>query len=275
MTLEAAYQYGVKLLKRAGIENAEGDSWYLLESILKIDRSGYYLHNKEPVEQEKFYLYEELLKQREKHVPLQYLTGEQDFMGLPFYVNRNVLIPRQDTEILVEKVLENIEPDSKILDMCTGSGCIIISLCHFAAPVRAVGADISSKALNLAEKNAKRNAASVSFVESDLFSNISEKFDVIVSNPPYIPRKEINRLMPEVKDYEPRIALDGAEDGLEFYRRLIKDSPKYLCGNGSLYLEIGSNQGESVSSLMKKHGFGNIEVIKDLAGLDRVVFGRL
>lgn len=275
MTLEAAYRYGVKQLEQAGIENAEGDSWYLLEYVLKTDRSGYYLHKREPMQQEKFTLYEALLQKRAKHIPLQHLTGEQEFMGLPFYVNSQVLIPRQDTEILVERVLEIMKPGKRILDICTGSGCIIISLYCFSEAVQAVGADISSAALETAKKNAARNNAEVSFIESDLFSNIQDKFDVIVSNPPYIPSAEIEKLMPEVRDYEPRNALDGKGDGLEFYRRLVKESPQYLNPEGWLCLEIGYNQGESVCSLMKSQGFGKILVKKDLAGLDRVVTGQL
>ena len=196
-------------------------------------------------------------------------------MGLTFFVNEHVLIPRQDTETLVEEALKKVKPGMKVLDMCTGSGCIIISILHNVEDVKGYAVDISKQAVNVAKENAKLNEVPVLFERSDLFEMVTEKFDVIVSNPPYIPTDVIPQLMPEVQVFEPIEALDGKEDGLYFYRRIVEQSKDYLNSGGSLMFEIGYDQGKDVSKMMTDAGFSNVCVKKDLAGNDRVVTGML
>lgn len=214
---------------------------------------------------------------RLKHIPLAYIFGKTNFFGYDFFVSSDVLIPRLDTEILVETIIEEIKnrkESTSVLDIGTGSGAIAITVCkETGANVTAV--DISEKALDIAKKNANLNNVSVKFIQSDLFSNISDlKVDIIVSNPPYIESCEIDGLMPEVKDYEPILALDGGESGLDFYERIINDADKHLNSRGKLFFEIGYNQGESVSNLMKQK-FKNVKVIKDYLGNDRIVVGEM
>lgn len=196
-------------------------------------------------------------------------------MGLSFHVNSNVLIPRQDTETLVEEALKVVKPGMKVLDMCTGSGCIIISILKNVPEIEGLGVDISKQALIVAKENAGSNEVAVEFERSNLFEKITDKFDVIVSNPPYIPTDDILGLMPEVANFEPREALDGSADGLEFYRRIIKDSREHLKENGWILFEIGCDQGAAVSEMLDYAGFKEIRVIKDLARNDRVVIGRM
>lgn len=274
MTLEEALSFGRQTLQEAGIAEAALDAWYLLEYIGKFDRSYYYLHYQDDMEEDKLQEYEMLVKKRSERVPLQYITGVQEFMGLEFKVNPHVLIPRQDTEILVETALGVIQPDMKVLDMCTGSGCIIVSLMHFAKQIAGVGCDISKQALLTAKENARNNDVEVEWIRSDLFQNITGTFDVIVSNPPYIPTRVIDTLMPEVRDFEPVEALDGRENGLFFYDRIVEESKRFLVPGGYLIFEIGHDQGEAVSAMMKQAGFEQIRVIRDLSGLNRVVCGR-
>lgn len=273
-TMEQVLHEGEKRLKEAFIEEAKLDAWYLMEYCFHINRVSFLLDKNRNVCEEKESQYISLIEKRKCHIPLQHITGEQEFMGYPFYVSEHVLIPRQDTEILVEEVIPYVK-NKKVLDMCTGSGCILISLSKESNLKKGVGADISKEALKLAEKNAKRNDSKVSFVCSNLFESINETFDVIVSNPPYIESKEIEHLMPEVRLHEPKIALDGAEDGLYFYRKIIKRAKHYLEPEGKLFFEIGYNQGKSVSGLLEEAGYQNIHIKKDLSGLDRVVYGSL
>lgn len=274
MTYREAIETGTKVLEQENIADAKIDAWYLLQMACKIDRNFYYLHEEEELTAEQQSEYEITVHKRAEHVPLQYIIGEQEFMGLKFKVNSNVLIPRQDTETLVEEALRVAKPGMKVLDLCTGSGCIIISLAKNVADILCMGSDISKQALLVAKENAKANEVEVEWQRSDLFENISGRFDLIVSNPPYIPTGEISGLMPEVRDFEPVDALDGKEDGLYFYRIIIEKSPEFLNPEGYLYLEIGYDQGEAVSSMMRRCGYTQVEVIKDLAGNDRVVKGR-
>lgn len=274
MTYREAIETGTKVLEQENIADAKIDAWYLLQMACKIDRNFYYLHEEEELTAEQQSEYEITVHKRAEHVPLQYIIGEQEFMGLKFKVNSNVLIPRQDTETLVEEALRVAKPGMKVLDLCTGSGCIIISLAKNVADILCMGSDISKQALLVAKENAKANEVEVEWQRSDLFENISGRFDLIVSNPPYIPTGEIPGLMPEVRDFEPVDALDGKEDGLYFYRIIIEKSPEFLNPEGYLYLEIGYDQGEAVSSMMRRCGYTQVEVIKDLAGNDRVVKGR-
>ena len=273
MTLEEAYGYGKKVLEEHGIGDASVDAWILLEHITEISRAMYYVNPKQEITSEQKIQYEYFIEQRARRIPLQHLTKEQEFMGLTFEVNEKVLIPRQDTEILVETVLEDLEPNMRVLDVCTGSGCILISLLKIMRGVKGVGVDISEEALEVARRNAQKHDMEAVFIQSDLFENVEGTYDVIVSNPPYIKTEEIEKLEEEVKLHDPMLALDGKEDGLYFYRKIIKESRKYLKRNGKLYFEIGNTQGEEVKTLMEEEGFTNVKIKKDLAGLDRVVCG--
>ena len=275
MTLKQAYEYGQEQLKNAEIDDAALDAWYLLEYVTGVSRAMYFLDMNREISLEQETKYRSYVATRAKHVPLQHITGVQEFMGLEFLVNEHVLVPRQDTEVLVECVLEDLKSGMHILDMCTGSGCILLSLLKLCgmSNVKGVGVDISEEALKVAKQNAEKLEVNARFISSDLFCDVEGKYDVIVSNPPYIRTSVIEELKEEVKFHDPFIALDGKEDGLYFYRRIVEESPKYLIKGGKLYFEIGHDQGEDVSKLMKDAGFVDVTVKKDLAGLDRVVFG--
>ena len=274
MTYETALSNGKKVLKDAGIMECDLDAWYLMEYVCKIDRSWYYLHNFEEMEEINYQEYCLLLKKRSERIPLQYITGSQEFMGLKFKVNSHVLIPRQDTETLVEKAVKRLEAGMEVLDMCTGTGCVIISILK-QKKIVATASDISKQALLLAKENAKKNQVEVNLVRSDLFNNINGRYDMIVANPPYIPTGVIGTLMPEVRIFEPIEALDGKEDGMFFHREIIQNGRRFLKSNGYLCLEIGHDQGGRTAFLMEEHGYRNIKVIKDLAGNQRVVCGNL
>lgn len=275
MTYRETMNYGENILSGAKIADARTDAWLLMEMVCRIDRSFYYLHMEEDLPEEHFSEYQIALKKRAEHVPLQYIVGETEFMGLKFKVNSSVLIPRQDTETLVEEALRVVVPGMKILDMCTGSGCVLISILHNVADVEGYGTDISKLALNVAKENAKLNDVPAVFERSDLFDDVTGAFDVIVSNPPYIPSMEILKLMPEVQNFEPVEALDGKEDGLYFYRKIIAQCKPYLVPGGHLMFEIGYDQGQAVCGLLCDAGFSNVRVVKDLAHNDRVAAGRL
>jgi protein-(glutamine-N5) methyltransferase, release factor-specific len=274
MTYREAVEFGTKCLTDAGVPDAALDAWYLLQMVCKIERSYYYVHGEEDITQDAQKEYEIAVQKRAEHIPLQYIIGEQEFMGLRFKVNSNVLIPRQDTEILVEQVLKIVKPGMKVLDLCTGSGCVLISVLKNAPELTGMGSDISKTALLVAKENAKLHEVDAEWVRSDLFDNITETFDVIMANPPYIPTGEILSLMPEVRDFEPENALDGGADGLDFYRKIAGQVKDYLNPGGYVYMEIGYDQGEAVSELMRNAGFTEVEVIKDLARNDRVVKGK-
>ena len=275
MTFEEAWSHGKLVLQSVGILEYELDSWYLLEYLFKIDKSWYYLHSSEKMPEEKVQEYELLLKKRSERVPLQYITGSQEFMGLNFKVNSNVLIPRQDTETLVEEALKICQPGMEILDLGTGSGCIVISLMKNAHGMTATGSDISKQALLVAKENARLHEVEIEWVRSNLYENISGRFDLIVSNPPYIPQEDILGLMPEVRDFEPVGALDGGVDGLDFYRQIIAQGKDYLNKDGYLYLEIGYDQGPAVTNMMCAAGYRDVAVVRDLAHQERVVKGRI
>ena len=344
--------YGKKILKNAGIVEADLDAWYLFEQSFGISRAQYFLCARENIvgstaqkiavqEQhgdllesgnalecaelwlkEKLSAYEHALKKRAARIPLQQIIGQQEFMGLSFFVNEHVLIPRQDTETLVELVLqEQKDKDISILDMCTGSGCIAVSLKKLGGYAHVEGADISEESLKVAKRNSEEilenndvnndavnsrteqiqnctnltnnqnkqdnseermvsevrrvSQTGVTFRHSDMFSSFrgTEQFNVIVSNPPYIPSAVIEELEPEVRDHEPRGALDGTADGLYFYRILAEECAKHLTPGGHVYFEIGYDQGMAVKELLDNHGFKDTRVIQDLAGKDRVVCG--
>lgn len=274
MTYREAYDQGSLLLKAADIEEYALDARLLLEHVCGTDRTVLLANGDMELTPEQEKAYFPLIKKRSTHIPLQHLTGIQGFMGLDFCVSADVLIPRADTETLVEEVMKELHDGMRILDMCTGSGCILLSLLHYSNDCEGVGADISEPALEIAKKNMKRLKLDAEFVKSDLFENIEGVFDIIVSNPPYIRTCEIEELMPEVRDHDPFIALNGREDGISFYREIIKDSDGYIKQGGLLAFEIGQDQGKAVRDLMCSAGFTDVEVVKDLCGNDRVVKGR-
>ena len=278
MTYRECYEQGCRTLQAAGIEEATLDARLLLEAVCGTDRNDLLAHGEQQVMSQAEEKYLNWIRQRAEHIPLQQLTGEQDFMGLTFSVNEHVLIPRQDTEILVEEVLKELHDRMRILDMCTGSGCILLSLLHYSNDCEGLGVDLSAEALEVAGQNVLKvltpeKAEHAHFLQSDLFEKVEGKFEIIVSNPPYIASAEVEKLMPEVRDHEPRMALDGTEDGLHFYRRIIKEAGKHLVNSGMLFFEIGYDQGQAVSELMRAQGYREVQVVQDYAGLDRVVLG--
>ncbi|MCH5265621.1 MAG: peptide chain release factor N(5)-glutamine methyltransferase [Lachnospiraceae bacterium] len=274
MTLAEALHQGEEQLLNAGVPEAELNAWYLFAHFFQMERSRYFLFKDSAAEPDRQKAYETALAKRAERIPLEYITHETEFMGLPFYVDENVLIPRQDTECLVEEVLKK-SWGREVLDLCTGSGCIGISLAALGNCHSVTMTDISEGALRVAERNARKNGVQVSLLRSDLFTSVEGTFDIIVSNPPYIPTAEVETLMPEVREHEPRLALDGAGDGLLFYNSIIKESGHFLRKGGWLFFEIGSGQGEAVSKRMRQAGFSEVEVKKDLAGLERIVCGCL
>ncbi len=270
---------GAAILADAGITDAEYDSFALLEYITGMDRTAYILNGSKSVPEDITERYDAVIDRRSSHIPLQHITGQAWFYGRSFNVNSDVLVPRQDTEVLVSEALKVINAKDSVLDMCTGSGCIIITLALEKKLGRALGADISEAALKVASGNREKlGADDVTFVKSNIFSDINvndeELFDVIVSNPPYIATGEIETLTEEVRIHDPYIALDGLEDGLHFYREITQQSLNYIKSGGWLLYEIGCTQAHDVSDIMSEYGYSNIKVIKDLAGLDRVVMGQ-
>lgn len=271
--LKSALESAILYLQKKEIQEARNDAWLLLEHVCGISHSTYFVHSEEEMPEEQQKEFEALIKKRGEHIPLQQLTGEAWFYGIPFFVNEHVLIPRQDTEILVEEALRGLPQNARILDLCTGSGCILTSLLVTREDCTGIGADLSEEALKVAEKNGVQAGGRASFVKSDLFEKIEGTFDVIASNPPYIRTDVIETLMLEVRDHEPRMALDGSADGLVFYRKITEQAGSYLKESGKLCFEIGYDQGGKVRELMENHGFSDVQVLQDLAGLDRVVTG--
>lgn len=280
MIYRELYAWGAKKLAHVNIMDAELDARLLLEACCNTDRNTLLAHGEREISEKEYENYVTYIEQRVNHIPLQHITGKQEFMGLTFLVNEHVLVPRQDTEILVEVIMRHLHDGMEILDVCTGSGCILLSLLHYSNDCKGIGIDISSAALEVAEKNKERLKIEAEFYESDLFNVFknklefdNRKFDVIVSNPPYIASNVIETLMREVRDYEPMIALDGGEDGLIFYQNIIEQAHSYLNRGGMLFFEIGYDQGEAVCKLMEQAGYTEIQIKKDYAGLDRVVYG--
>lgn len=272
-SLKEWLEYGTGFLESRMIQDAETDAWLLLEYTANITRSFYYMNMHDPMDPGDAEDYLLLLQRRAEHIPVQYLIGEAWFYGHSFRVNRDVLIPRMDTEILVEEAVKRLEPGMRVLDLCTGSGCILLSILKESS-VTGVGTDISKDALLVAEMNRKRLSVSATWIESDLFAMVGGTFHMIVSNPPYIRTDVIDTLDREVKDFEPYAALNGGADGLDYYRRITAEAGTYLEPDGWLCMEIGYDQGKSVPDLMRSAGFADVSTVKDLSGLDRVVLGR-
>lgn len=307
MTLEELYKKGTEMLKEAGVENPSVDAFYLLEHAACLNKTRYLMYKDQQVSDRNIKQYTDLLEKRCTRIPYQYIINRADFAGLTFEVNPSVLIPRLDTEVLFEHALKHIGPRAYVLDLCTGSGAIGIALKRYRPDIHVVISDISEEALEVAGHNVEHNHIDIAkntnaaaneqdlefgydlnfgirVIKSDLFDNmasredeISDKrsmvgvFDVIVSNPPYVTEGEYEDLMPEVKNHEPKLALTAGEDGLDIYRRIAKDAPEYLKAGGTLLLEIGCSQAKKVKELLEQNGFENVQIIKDLAGLDRVV----
>ena len=279
MTLNEAFRKGIEILKNAGIEAPAGDAGVLLCSVIHCDRAFLYAHSTDEVEQILLENYFSMLERRAGGMPLQYLTGKQEFMSLPFEVGSGVLVPRQDTELLVETVIKLCKEKGEgqqILDIGTGSGCIAVSLAYYIPQCRVTAIDKMVDAIAIAQRNAQTNRMTdrIRFIKSNLFDEIAgEKFDVIVSNPPYIRTDDIEGLQREVRYHEPMEALDGGLDGLYFYRRIIHEAPEFLEADGVLAFETGYDQAADVALLMV-NDFSHIKIYKDLAGTDRVVLGR-
>lgn len=282
MTYREFYEYGKLTLEAAGIAEAALDARLLLEYICRTDRNELLVHADRERSSMEEQFYRMVIEKRAARVPLQHIVGEQEFMGLCFKVNEHTLIPRQDTEILVEEAMHHLSDGMRILDVCTGSGCILLSLLKYSNECEGVGIDISDQALMIARENAERLKLEAVFLEGDLFAPLAEftsdkttdrLFDMIVSNPPYIETAVIDTLMPEVREHEPMMALDGGEDGLYFYRKIVAEAPVHMRKGAHLLLEIGCEQGEAVMTLMREAGFVQVETFKDYAGLDRVVSG--
>lgn len=287
VTIKQLLIQGTEKLKDAGMSTPRLDAEVLLYNLLNVERIYLHMHSEKEVSNETQKAFWEGIEKRRNHMPIQYIVNKQEFMGLDFRVEEGVLIPRGDTEILVEKVInvyeKNYFPNKvKIMDIGTGSGAIVVSLAKYINNSLLTAIDISPKALAIATQNANSNGVEkkITFHLGSLFNPLQGKdeyktYDFIISNPPYIPKAVVETLDSGVKDYEPRLALDGGEDGLDFYREITKGAKDYLKEDGWLLFEIGYDQGEAVSQLLNVNGFNDIKVLQDLAGLDRVVFGRL
>ncbi len=279
MTYKELYEYGVGRLAGADIAEARLDARLLLEYICHTDRNALLVHGERVISSLEEEFYRTVIERRAAHMPLQYITGEQEFMGLDFRVNEHTLIPRQDTEILVEEVMRYMGDGMRILDLCTGSGCILLSLLKYSNECEGIGTDISGDALEIARENAVTLGIDAVFLEGSLYEPLAgyksartndALFDIVVSNPPYIESTQIKELMPEVRDFEPGIALDGGIDGLDFYRRIIEAAPAYMRKGAMIFFEIGYNQASAVSRLLEDRGFAGIQIVKDYSGNDRV-----
>lgn len=275
-TISSLLNWTVNYFKSKNIQSARLDAEVLLSHVLRQERIYLYVHFDEPMEQNELSKFREYVKKRAQHVPIAYIIGEREFMGLPFKVTKDTLIPRPDTEILVENVLNNVDKDKEIeiVDIGTGSGAIILSLLVKLPKAQGKTVDISSKAIEVAKENAVNLQVNdrCEFFVGDLFAPLNgSKFDVIVSNPPYIPQKDIATLEDDVKEYEPVSALTDGGDGLSYYRRLLSEGKAYIKENGFIALEIGIYQSEDVKQIAMDNGWKNIKIIKDYAGIDRVV----
>lgn len=280
MKLRELMTAGITILNDYGIDTSATDARLLIMHILGINYTDIIMKYEDDIDEKHCEAFMGLINMRKNHKPCQYIIGNQDFMGYSFHVEEGVLIPRPETELLVEEAIRLTDGKAGIraLDMCCGSGCIGISLKLIRnsqnKKTEVVLADISDKAIEVASINNKRLDTNCELIQSDLFGDITGKYDLIMSNPPYIKSSEISELMAEVKEFEPIIALDGKEDGLFFYRRIIKNARDYLLNGGWLIFEIGYDQYEAVETLLINSGYEEIRLIRDYAGLDRVVVAR-
>lgn len=270
ITLREALISAAAFLESRGVDDPQTDAMLLLEKASGYSRNQYFMRRDEHISEEQKKLFCDDISKRGERIPLQHITGEAYFYGRRFLVCGDVLIPRMDTETLIGEALKVIKPEMKVLDLCTGSGCIAVTIAKETG-AHVTASDISQKALEIAKKNAELNGAEVTFIKSDMFKNIDSRFDVIISNPPYIKSEEIETLQEEVRGYDPRSALDGGDDGLDFYRAIASLGSEYLNPRGMLFLEIGSGQAGEVSDLLLENGFCGVRVAEDLNRLPRVV----
>ena len=280
MTVRELLLWGREELAHALCPDPETDAKLLLYYAADADLSWYALHREDPAEESTKERFRSAVARRALREPLQYITGTAPFYGYSMKVTPDVLIPRFDTEILVEEVLRVLEPDMRLLDICTGSGCIPAAIAKEfgeltgGAVLDVSASDISEEALHVARENAERLGVRIHFVKSDLFSEITGTYDVITANPPYIREADISLLDQEVRAFEPRTALSGREDGLYFYRKITAEASDYLRRDGIMFLEIGADQAESVSGMLHDHGFRDIRLVRDLGGRDRVLMAK-
>lgn len=259
-----------------GVDNARLEAEWLLCEALSLDRVGLYLNFDKPLQETELSAYRTMVARRAKREPLQHILGNQEFMGLEFKTTAAALIPRHDTEVLVSEALRVLPSARSVLDIGSGSGCVAIAIAKNLPAAAVVSVDVCPEALELARRNAEQNGVAVDFRQGSLFEAVQgEQFDIIVSNPPYIPAAHIATLQPEVRDYEPRKALDGGSDGLDFYRLIIPAAPGHLNSRGWLLLEVGAGQSCAVTEMFAKNGFSAIFSAKDPGGIDRVVAGQL
>ena len=274
MKVKELIEYGRKLLSDSDINDSEIISRKIAEYVLKLNRNEIITNLDNEITDKNKEDYDTLIFEVASGEPLQYITNNQEFYGIDFYVDENVLIPQPDTEILVEEVIEIVKNTgfSRVLDMCTGSGCIGISIAKNIESAKVLITDVSENALDIAKKNIEKiNVKNINILQSDMFEEIEDEFDIIVSNPPYVETEEIG-LLPSDVQKEPILALDGGEDGLEFYKELINESHKYLNDDGYLCMEIGYNQKDTVIELLEENSnYKNIYSKKDLSGNDRII----
>ncbi|MDR1696242.1 MAG: peptide chain release factor N(5)-glutamine methyltransferase [Endomicrobium sp.] len=258
------------ILTGCGLRDAKSSAEILLSFILNTSRSKLFLIRTRELSENETAVFDDYILRRSKREPVEYITGFCGFMGYEFYVNENVLIPRPETELLTEEVLKEVKPG--VLDLCTGSGCIAVSLAKSGLFKKITASDISEKALETAVKNAGLNGVqSVEFVKSDVFENLMDmKFDIIVSNPPYVSQEEYERLEPEL-GFEPKIALTAPDDGLFFYKKIAKQSGDYLNEGGMIFLELNANKSGEIKKIFQDAGFKHIKIINDYAGLPRIL----
>jgi len=263
--------WATDLLTNKDIENPKLDSEYIISHVLRMSRLELNLHQKDEVSEENLALIQSMISRRKQNEPLQYILGETDFCGLTFKVNKHVLIPRPETELLVEKILKENSKVDNILEIGTGSGAISIALATNIKNAKIMAVDISKEALQIARENAAQNKVNINFCFSDVFENVTGKYDLIVSNPPYISKKEYQYLSCEIREYEPSIALLADNSGLAFYKKILCSAKDYLTENGKIYFEIGYSLSESIKKVAEENGFRNIETVEDLNGFDRMM----
>jgi release factor glutamine methyltransferase len=282
-TISKILDWTTEYLKKLNMEWPHLEAEILLAHALDLKRIGLYTNYERILRAEELSRFKQLIQRRSKHEPIAYITGNQPFMSLDFHVDRSVLIPRPETEKLVEVVIDLIKssivhrPSSLVADIGTGSGAIAVSLTKYLPQIKVIGIDSSANAVKIAQKNAERHKVNdrCEFVVGDMLNQFDDtcKFDIVASNPPYIPTADINALQADVKDYEPREALDGGEDGLLYIKKLIQDSPKYLKDDGYLMFEFGINQADNIMELTKDK-FEETKIIKDASGVERLYLGR-
>ena len=261
-------------LSEKGVENARREAEWLLCEATGLDRMGLYLNFDKPLHDDELTRYRAMVARRGKREPLQHILGTQEFCGLEFLVSKDTLIPRHDTEVLVDTACCQAPQAATVLDIGTGSGCIAISLAHRLPQATVTAVDLSPAALTIARQNATRHGTSVEFLSGSYFQPVAgRRFDLIASNPPYITTADLAELQPEVRDFEPQLALDGGIDGLDAYRHLVAEAPQHLTRGGWLLFEVGAGQADAVAALLAQTGFDGILIIPDHAGIQRVAGG--